>query len=99
MKPDPDQSPSLPEQIPQWVQLREQLQSCGHAAAAIGKIETLITASSYALRHLLREPELAKHLLGLNGFELEDEITSLLETDKIDLDQVRRELRLYLHRC
>ncbi len=82
---------------PQWQQLREHMLEARYEDAAHAKIERLALASPYAARQLLRDPGLIDALLATEDFSLDGAIKSLLATDKVDLDQVKRELRLYRH--
>lgn len=61
------------------------------------RIERLAVASPYALQQLQRSPGLIDTLLALGSFRLDDEIVQIPQ-EKIDLDQLRRDLRLYRHR-
>ena len=69
-----------------------------HAQPFIDDVERLGLASPYALQQLLRDPALIDALSALADFELDAEFGSALSQEKIDLDRVKRDLRLYRHR-
>ncbi len=80
-----------------WQTVLDHLDSVNADAAAREKIERLALASPYALQHLHREPELIEHLLRLDEFALDTDVIDSA-ADKVDLDQVKQQLRLYRHR-
>ncbi|MCP4469448.1 MAG: bifunctional [glutamate--ammonia ligase]-adenylyl-L-tyrosine phosphorylase/[glutamate--ammonia-ligase] adenylyltransferase [Gammaproteobacteria bacterium] len=82
----------------QWQPVADYLESHQFSACTREKIERLAIASPYALAQLQRRPELIEPLSELVEFELDAQIIDLDEGKKIDLDQVKRELRLYRHR-
>jgi glutamate-ammonia-ligase adenylyltransferase len=81
----------------QWQEIADYLESKQIPAGDIEKIERLVIASNYALNQIRRAPELAGKLLDLGRFTLDAEIIGLAADQKIDLDQVKRQLRLYRH--
>ncbi len=81
----------------QWQEIVDYLESKQIPAGDIEKIERLAIASNYALDQIRRAPELAVKLLDLGSFTLDAEIIGLAADQKIDLDQVKQQLRLYRH--
>ncbi len=61
-------------------------------------LDRLAAASDYALRQLRLDPAALDELLALDEFTLDDPIIEPGPDDRIDLDQLRRELRRYRHR-
>jgi len=82
----------------QWQPVADYLEAHQFSACTREKIERLAIASPYALGQLQRRPELIEPLSGLTDFKLDALIIDLAEDEKIDLDQVKRQLRLYRHR-
>jgi len=82
----------------QWQPVADYMETHQFSACTRAKIERLAIASPYALAQLQRRPELIEPLSGLVEFELDSRIIDLDEDEKIDLDQVKRKLRLYRHR-
>jgi glutamate-ammonia-ligase adenylyltransferase len=82
----------------QWQPVADYMETQQLSASTRGEIERLAIASPYALAQLQRRPELIETLSGLVEFELDAQIIDLDEGEKIDLDQVKRQLRLYRHR-
>jgi glutamate-ammonia-ligase adenylyltransferase len=81
----------------QWQEIVDYLESRHIQAVDIEKIERLAIASNYALQQIQRAPELIDQLLGLERFTLEPQIINLVAEEKIDLDHVKQQLRLYRH--
>ena len=81
----------------QWREIDDYLKSKQIQAADIEKIERLAIASNYALNQIRRAPESIDRLLGLKNFTLDPEIIKLDADEKIDLDQVKQQLRRYRH--
>ncbi len=98
MAADPDNQPLLVENRFQWQTVYDYMQTQRFTADEIDRIERLAIATPYALQQLQRDPELVDGLLNLNDFTLEADIVDLSAQEKIDIDQVKRELRLYRHR-
>ncbi len=67
-------------------------------AAQIDAINRVVVASEFALRFLQRNPDRIDSLLHLHRFELDSDIIEFDPDARIDLDQVRRQLRLYRQR-
>ena len=82
----------------QWQSIRTYIESEGFESHDCEKIERLAIASQYALGQLQSSPEQIKTLLQANQFSLEDSIIEFENTEKIDLQQVRQQLRHYRHR-
>jgi glutamate-ammonia-ligase adenylyltransferase len=82
----------------QWQPVVDYMESHRISDAAREKIERLAIASPYALAQLQRQPELIEQLSELAEFELDARVIELEEGEKIDIDQVKRQLRLYRHR-
>jgi glutamate-ammonia-ligase adenylyltransferase len=98
MAADPDNQPLLVENRFQWQPVYDYMQTQRFTADDIDRIERLAIASPYALQQLQRDPQLVDGLLDLNDFTLGADIVDLSAHEKIDIDQVKRELRLYRHR-
>jgi glutamate-ammonia-ligase adenylyltransferase len=81
----------------QWQEIVDYFESRQVQVADIEKIERLAIASNYALNQIRRSPELIDRLPGLDDFTLDPEIINLAAGDKVDLDHVKRQLRLYRH--
>jgi len=81
----------------QWQEIVDYLESRHIQAVDIEKIERLAIASNYALHQIQRTPELIDRLPGLERFTLDPQIINLVAEEKIDLDHVKRQLRLYRH--
>jgi len=81
----------------QWLEIADYLSSKQTQAADIEKIERLAIASNYALNQIGRAPESIDRLLTLENFTLDPEIINLDAQEKIDLDQVKQQLRRYRH--
>ncbi len=81
----------------QWRDIADYLQSRQIEAADIEKIERLAIASNYALSQIQRDPESIDRLLGLEKFTLNPRIINFDASGKIDLDQLKHELRRYRH--
>ena len=82
----------------QWQPLADHMESLQLPSPAREKIEKLAVASPYALAQLQRHPELVEQLSTLDEFRLDAQIIDVTGDEKIDIDQVKRELRLYRHR-
>ena len=82
----------------QWQAVDDYLASNQFDAEDIDRIERLAIASPYALQQLQRDPGLIDNLLQLNAFSLEPGIVDCSDPERIDIDQVKRQLRLYRHR-
>jgi glutamate-ammonia-ligase adenylyltransferase len=98
MKNHVDNPALLTEDRFQWQPVADYMETHQIAACTREKIERLAIASPYALAQLQRRPESIKPLSELVDFELDAQIIDLNEGEKIDLDQVKRQLRLYRHR-
>ena len=93
----PEHRALLEENRSQWQQVLDHLQSQQRSFDEIEKIERLVVASPYALLQLQRYPELSECLLDLEAFTLDAEIIDVVAGQKIDLDQVKQQLRCYRH--
>jgi len=82
----------------QWQPVADYMETHQFSSSIREKIERLAIASPYALAQLQRRPDTIEPLSGLAEFELDVQIIDLDEGEKIDLDQVKRQLRLYRHR-
>jgi glutamate-ammonia-ligase adenylyltransferase len=82
----------------QWQPVADYMETRRFSADICNKIERLAIASPYALAQLQHRPELIDVLSQLDEFELDTQIIDPGEGEKIDLDQVKRQLRLYRHR-
>ncbi|MCP4873996.1 MAG: bifunctional [glutamate--ammonia ligase]-adenylyl-L-tyrosine phosphorylase/[glutamate--ammonia-ligase] adenylyltransferase [Gammaproteobacteria bacterium] len=98
MNAKPDNADLLRENRFQWRQVADYLESKRRGPDEIGKLERLAIASPYALQQLINSPELIDSLAELEKFALEPEIISLEDGQKIDLDQVKQQLRQYRHK-
>jgi glutamate-ammonia-ligase adenylyltransferase len=87
----------LKENQHQWREIADYLKAKQIQAVDIEKIERLAVASNYALDQIRRAPESIDRLLGLENFTLNPEIINLDADEKIDLDQVKQQLRRYRH--
>ncbi|MDH3387811.1 MAG: bifunctional [glutamate--ammonia ligase]-adenylyl-L-tyrosine phosphorylase/[glutamate--ammonia-ligase] adenylyltransferase [Gammaproteobacteria bacterium] len=94
----PDIRHLLADHFSQWREVADYLAANGCRAADIEKIERLAIASPYALHQLLRNPGFAQSLLKLDRFLLDDQVGDAVADEKVNLDQLRRELRHYRHR-
>ncbi len=81
-----------------WQAVREALATRAVETDRYRDIERLAVASDYALRQLRRDPALLDELLALTEFTLDEPIIEPAPDDRVDLDQLRRELRHYRHR-
>ena len=97
MDANPNNQTLLAENRTQWQQVADYLESKQVSSGAIEKIERLAVASPYALQQLHRHPEWIDALLQREKFLLEKEIVNLEEQDKIDLEHIKQQLRLYRH--
>ncbi|MDJ0777098.1 MAG: bifunctional [glutamate--ammonia ligase]-adenylyl-L-tyrosine phosphorylase/[glutamate--ammonia-ligase] adenylyltransferase [Gammaproteobacteria bacterium] len=88
----------LEDQRQPWLNLCEALRDGDLDPQAWRDLEQLALASPYALRQLGRDPGLARELLALDDFSLDDAIIDLASEDRVDLDQVKSRLRRYRHR-
>ena len=79
----PEHRALLEENRPQWQQVVDYLQSQQRSSDEIEKIEQLVLASPYALLQLLRNPELAGTLPGLEKFTLMPELLMLLRNKRL----------------
>ena len=94
----PSINPALLKEVRfQWQEIADYLSSQQIHAGDIEKIERLAIASNYALNQIRRAPESIDKLLVLENFTLASEIINLSVDEKIDLDQVKQQLRLYRH--
>ena len=94
-----DDSPSLlADNAYQWQQAEAYLEDNGYAVDEISAIRRLAIASPYALGQLLRDNSLIDGLRQLESFTLDPVIVDLDALDKIDIEALKRELRLYRHR-
>lgn len=82
----------------QWQEITQYLESHQFDPRDRDYIEQLVIASQYALHQLLRWPQLIDTLLQIKTFELDNEIISLAADEKVDLDQLKKQLRRYRHR-
>jgi len=82
----------------QWQPVADYLAAGNYPPAVCRNIERLAIASRYALGQLRQAPEWIERLAGLERFELDDAIIELAEGQRIDLGQVKHELRHYRHR-
>jgi glutamate-ammonia-ligase adenylyltransferase len=82
----------------QWQPVADYMASKDFVAADIERIERLAIASPYALQQLHRDPECIDELLQLDSFALKTDIVSVAPGEKVDLDMLKRQLRLYRHR-
>ncbi len=82
-----------------WQQLLAELNSdnSGFDADFQLKIERLAIASSYALRHLCREPSILHRLHRLKHFKLDQSQILPTGENSADINQIKRSLRLYRH--
>jgi len=94
----PDNQTLLADNRFQWQAIADYLSSQQFETGDTEKIERLATASKYALHQLQRTPELVGTLLQLKSFALDPEIIAAGTSEKIDLDHVKRQLRIYRHR-
>ena len=81
----------------QWQEVTQYLASRQFAPGDRDNIEQVVIASRYALHQLQRWPQFIDSLSQIQSFELDSEIISLADDEKIDLDQVRKQLRRYRH--
>lgn len=81
----------------QWQEIIDYLESRQIQAVDIEKIARLAIASNYALHQIQRTPEMIDRLLELERFTLDSQIINLVTEEKIDLDHVKQQLRLYRH--
>jgi glutamine synthetase adenylyltransferase len=93
----PDHQTLLAENRIQWQKVADYLESKQVPTEAIEKIERLAIASPYALQQLQRYPEWIDPLPRLESFSLEPEIMDVEAQDKIDLQHLKKQLRLYRH--
>ena len=93
----PDHQTLLAENRIQWQKVADYLESKQVRAETIEKIERLAIASPYALQQLHRYPEWIDALPRLEKFLLEPKIMDLEAQDKIDLEHLKKQLRLYRH--
>ena len=82
----------------QWQQVETYLVENSFSLDDIGRIENLAIASPYALAQMVRDNSLIPDLLRLDSFTLSAQIADLGAADKIDLDSLKRDMRLYRHR-
>jgi glutamate-ammonia-ligase adenylyltransferase len=82
----------------QWKSIQSYIESEGFKSSDCESIERLIIASQYALHQLQGSPEQINTLLQIDQFSLEDTIIDIENTEKVDLDQARQQLRKYRHR-
>ena len=82
----------------QWQQLEACLRDKSCTADEISAFRRLAIASPYALGQLLRDNNLIDGLLQLESFALDTELVDLDALDRIDVDALKRDLRLYRHR-
>ncbi len=80
-----------------WQLIADYLSARKTGADEVEKIERLAIASPYALHQLQNNPEQIDTLLKLREFELDTGIKAVGAAEKIDINQVKRELRLYRH--
>ena len=88
----------LEDQRQPWLKLRETLGDAVLDPQAWHELEQLAVASPYALRQLIRDPDLVHELLALEDFSLDPAIIDLQGADRLDLDQLKSRLRRYRHR-
>ncbi len=93
----PDNQTLLAENRVQWQGVVDYLESKQAGAGVIENIERLAIASPYALQQLHRHPEWIDALPRLEKFLLDAEIMDVDAKEKIDLQHVKKQLRLYRH--
>lgn len=81
-----------------WQPVLEMLAELNFTPAQTNLIERLAVASEYALQYLQRHPAVVAELVQLREFTLDDAIIDLQHEARIDLDQVRQQLRTCRHR-
>ena len=81
----------------QWQEIANYMDAEQRQVDEIEKIRRLAIASNYALHQMHRLPELTDRLLESNSFTLDLEIISRAAEQKVDLDQVKQQLRRYRH--
>jgi len=93
-----DNQPLLVENRFQWQQVETYLLENQLSPDAITRIENLAIASPYALAQMVRDNNIIPELLRLDSFTLSPQIAELAGAEKIDIDALKRDLRLYRHR-
>ncbi|UCH41302.1 MAG: bifunctional [glutamate--ammonia ligase]-adenylyl-L-tyrosine phosphorylase/[glutamate--ammonia-ligase] adenylyltransferase [Gammaproteobacteria bacterium] len=82
----------------EWQAVDDYLNANQVKADEVNRIERLAIASPYALNQLRRDTSLIDVLLKLKRFSLEPDFIDFASPQKIDIDAVKRQLRLYRHR-
>ena len=93
----PEKPDLLDENRFQWQEIVAYLKETRTQSQDIVKIEHLAIASPYALQQLQQRPEWIKSLLQLEEFMLATTIIDPGADSKIDLEQVKQQLRRYRH--
>lgn len=99
MNTDPSSHPLLKDDLYHWQQLLPELTSDSSAfdTGFQNKIQRLAIASSYALRHLCRDPSILLQLLHLQHFKLDQSAILPAQEEIQNLNQIKRSLRCYRH--
>jgi len=99
MKTDLSSHPLLQDDLYHWQQLLPELVSntCAFDPEFQNKIQRLAIASSYALRHLCRDPSILLQLHRLQHFKLDESQILPKQEDIQNLNLVKRSLRSYRH--
>ncbi len=89
--------PLLQDDLYHWQQLLPELVSdtCSFDTGFENKIQRLAIASSYALRHLCRDPSILLRLHRLKHFKLENSMILPAQEDIQNLELVKRSLRFF----
>lgn len=82
----------------EWQAVDDYLNANQFKADEVNRIERLAIASPYALNQLRRDTSLIDVLLKLKRFSLEPDFLDFASSQEIDIDTVKRQLRLYRHR-
>ena len=81
----------------QWQKIAAYLKETNVQSQGVAKIERLAIASPYALQQLQHHLDWTESLLRLEEFTLASSIIDPGADNKIDLEQVKQQLRRYRH--
>ncbi len=85
------------EDLYRWQELHNHLLESEYDANFIESIQRVVIASSYALNHLSRRPELLNDLAGLETFNLDDFPEIIDKVQPVELISVKKKLRQFRH--
>ncbi len=80
-----------------WEQLQQQVDSSALDSKSLESLQRLALGSNYAISQLAKYPSLLPRLNGLSRFDLAEHQLADALSDVTDLDEIKKQLRLFRH--